>query len=401
MKKSDVIEHEKAWRSYYANLEAMRAKIYGVEWIDKPRAREAANYLLFQVQAAAFNMVIGPKRDYPSLSLNTTYPPILYSLSNPGADHNYRFGFVDGARSYRIWGKRGGSRFVDIQVNNVIWGTSGARKVANCDLDKIELGPDGSFELIASGTPQSGNWLQLDPASSDNLLLVREIFGDWAKPRAEFNIELIDDGRPRKATLAAEELVRRLAIAENYIRFYVWDWAGELTTRTLSVVGPNKMYPDIFTIDQGAGNHPSGVYPCAVYDLGDEEAILIETDIADARYWNVQLCDPFWQVVEFTYHQSSLNMNQAKLDADGKFRAIISRRDPGIANWLDPVDNPFGALLFRFFGMERRVNPEVVLRGSLKEVLRRLPVDTAMVTPEERASILSQRAIAARARFRD
>jgi hypothetical protein len=57
---------------------------------------------------------------------------------------------------------------------------------------------------------------------------------------------------------------------------------------------------------------------------------------AQRQHWNVQLNDELWNAVDFIYRQSSLNGHQARIDRDGRFRAVIALRDPGIHNWLDP-----------------------------------------------------------------
>ena len=46
--------------------------------------------------------------------------------------------------------------------------------------------------------------------------------------------------------------------------------------------------------------------------------------------------------------QSSLNDAQAHIDSDGKFRAVISRLDPGVPNWLDKADYPWGIIQMRW-----------------------------------------------------
>jgi len=390
-----------AWRHYRDCIDGLREQVLACGWMDRPGAVNAANYLFLQVQAAAFNMIIGPKRDYPTLSLQTTYQPGLYTLSNPSADFNYRFGFLDGARSYRIKGRRNGALFVDIQINNTIWGGDHPRKLGNYDLDTFALEEDGSFELLVSAEPQPGNWLRLDSTSPDNLVLIREVFDDWARQRAEFTIERIDDGRAPRTSLDDDELTRRLGLAEKFIKFYVWDWGAELTTRILTDVGVNRFHHGIFETDQGAGNNPHAIYPGAIFEIGDDDALLIEAEIPESRYWNVQLCDSLWQVCDFTHHQSSLNSSQACIDEDGRFRAIIAKSDPGAANWLDPVNQGFGIVLFRFYGIARRVKPEVTYKGPIAGALARLPAATKMLTEGERAKSLAARANAIRVRFLD
>ena len=49
--------------------------------------------------------------------------------------------------------------------------------------------------------------------------------------------------------------------------------------------------------------------------------------MALGNYW--------WETIDYANHQSSLNGFQAVLDDDGVFRAVVSARDPGVANWLD------------------------------------------------------------------
>ena len=46
--------------------------------------------------------------------------------------------------------------------------------------------------------------------------------------------------------------------------------------------------------------------------------------------------------------QSSLNDAQAHIDRDGWFRAVISRLDPGVPNWLDKGDYPWGIIQMRW-----------------------------------------------------
>ena len=46
--------------------------------------------------------------------------------------------------------------------------------------------------------------------------------------------------------------------------------------------------------------------------------------------------------------QSSLNDAQAHIDSDGRFRAVISRLDPGVPNWLDKADYPWGIIQMRW-----------------------------------------------------
>jgi hypothetical protein len=129
--------------------------------------------------------------------------------------------------------------------------------------------------------------------------------------------------------------------------------------------------------------------PC-VYDLKPGEALLIEVDRPKARYWNIHLGDVWWQVTDFTHHQSSLNGHQAKSDSDGKVRIAIAGEDPGVANWLDTVGVWKGVALLRWYFTDSYPAPaaRVVKVGDLRA---ELPDDTAWVTAEERLRTIAER----------
>lgn len=117
------------------------------------------------------------------------------------------------------------------------------------------------------------------------------------------------------------------------------------------------------------------------------------------RYWNVQLGDLVWNTVDWMNHQSSLNGGQARIDADGRFRAVIGLDDPGGPNWLDPGGNPKGAIMLRW--TEASSGPAPTLRAVRLDALRdALPRDTPVVDAVEREKSLRQRRTASQMRRR-
>jgi hypothetical protein len=103
-------------------------------------------------------------------------------------------------------------------------------------------------------------------------------------------------------------------------------------------------------------------------------------------------------VLDFTYHQTSLNGHQAVLDGDGKFRGVVAHSDPGVPNWLDTVGNASGVLIFRFYRFDREVTP-TIRKVKMSELRRFLPSDTATIDAGSRADVLARRRRAARARY--
>jgi hypothetical protein len=104
-------------------------------------------------------------------------------------------------------------------------------------------------------------------------------------------------------------------------------------------------------------------------------------------------------MVECIHRQSSLNGGQAVLDADGKFRAVLSHQDPGIANWIDTVGNTYGIMLGRWHNCSSHPMPTTT-KVKLKDVRQHLPATTPVFTAEERAEQLHRRRIGAQLRRR-
>jgi hypothetical protein len=134
--------------------------------------------------------------------------------------------------------------------------------------------------------------------------------------------------------------------------------------------------------------------------LGPEDALILETTLpATRRYWNVQLNDELFNAVDYVYRQSSLNGHQARVDADGKFRAVISMQDPGVHNWLDPGETRLGMLIGRWLGCDSSPLPTLT-KVPYSDLHQHLPAGTPRITAEERAGQLRARRIGSQLRRR-
>ena len=134
--------------------------------------------------------------------------------------------------------------------------------------------------------------------------------------------------------------------------------------------------------------------------MAPDEALILETELPEKRpYWNVQLNDELWNALEFIYRQSSLNGHQARVDSDGRFRAVIAHVDPGVANWLDPVGSRQGMLIGRWYGCSTNPVPTLT-RVPLADLRRHVPADTPILTAAEREAQLRTRRLGAQLRRR-
>ena len=75
---------------------------------------------------------------------------------------------------------------------------------------------------------------------------------------------------------------------------------------------------------------------------------------------------------------------------ENSHRGVVSKRDPGVHNWLDKADWPWVILQARFY----RANeyPEAtVTKVPVDRVRDHLPAETPVLTPQERAAQLRHR----------
>ena len=90
------------------------------------------------------------------------------------------------------------------------------------------------------------------------------------------------------------------------------------------------------------------VYTHGLWDLGPDEALLIELPDPKARFWGLQLASSLWHTLDFANRLTTINPGQAALDDDGVFRLVLAHEDPGIRNWLDTTGLQRGILILRY-----------------------------------------------------
>jgi hypothetical protein len=148
-----------------------------------------------------------------------------------------------------------------------------------------------------------------------------------------------------------------------------------------------------FEVDDwaGRGGTTGQYYYQGLFEVKAGEVLLLESEVPDrCLYWNVQLSDPLWNSVDWLNRQSSLNARQARLDNDGRLRAVIALDDPGVPNWLDTGGFDNGSVMIRWNRSSSGPVP-TLLRLPAQELRRHLPSDTPTVTPQERDDALRAR----------
>jgi hypothetical protein len=378
-----------AWEYYLQCMDEARALALNSTWCKYPVDRAQALYNIQMLSAFGFNIYTAPRQQFPNFYTHTIFLPFEYGFGAPSPDFFYRWAFLDGTKTYRIWGNRGNTAWAEFQAQGGFWGDEDQFRVGNWDFDDFKLDADGSFEIIASPEPHDGNWMKLDPKARNIVLMLRDAHYDWLNDQAlELRIETLD--RTEDAIAHSEaEMDRRLRAIGRMAKFAV-QFFLKMNDDLLAKAGFNTFRPDELNQHNNVGGNPRAAYVKMLYDIQPDDALIIETEIPNARYWSVQLNDVWWQTTDYAYHQSCINAGQAAIDSDGKVRMVLSLRDPGVMNWLDPVDFPWGVAQWRWYLTDRIVTP-TVKKVPVTEVRTHLPAETALVTRDERQSLLAIR----------
>jgi hypothetical protein len=414
---------DEAWARYHEALREQYDRIKAEEFSKDPQMRAQGVYFLQGLQATAFNMYMAPRQQFPAFNVHQVFMPFELSWGLPNPDFLYHWTFIDGKHAYRIYGNRKGSRWSTLQVMRGFWGDQLEGNLANVDFDDLPQRADGSFEIfLGPNPPASPNgqyWVKTDSASDNTVLNLRETFVDWSGDvPMSVHIETLDPSLGASLNLSEAEVARRIDKMTAWLRYNVNFSVGYLyrglggsgpghfwgmtdTSNIPAEVANDRSLRNRFSTYTGPSNHggnPLACYPFAVYDIKQDEALVIEMPIAKARYWGFQLGDVWAQTTDYSYHQSSLNAAQSRIDNDGVFRAVLSLRDPGVPNWLDPAGTAIGTAQARWYKSDRCVIPTAKL-VKFADVRRYLPEDTPVVTPEQRRATVAERTRASLRRF--
>jgi hypothetical protein len=374
------------WSDYMESLAGAGELVQLLAAPADPRARQEVFRLLFLSLGTGF-MTAFADPDHPDF-VAAVHTAFNASSTNP--DFLYLQASVDGAGVYRITGVRGTALFVhgDIAAGGLGVMDELGPSVGQFDLDALQMQADGSFEILLSAERPSGhegNWVRLDPRA--RTIVLRQASYDWGQEiDGRFAIERVD--RPLKPVRpSAAETAHRLRRLAEYPKRYAAMWLKHMAAmRSRGLV--NRFEVDDWA---GRGGAAGQYYFQGLFELKPGEVLLLESDLPErCLYWNMQLSDPLWNAVDWLNRQSSLNARQARLDSDGRLRAVIALEDPGVPNWLDPGDFDNGSIMIRW--NRSSSGPEPALKSVPVAKLRQhLPADTPVVTPAQRDEALRAR----------
>lgn len=381
-----------AMEQFTASLQEAEKLVRQVPGLSEQDRAEGYQYVAGLVHGALDREFANSDVDHPSLrrSLDTFTKA---GLDNP--DNLYAEAQISDQGEYLISGTRGTAAHLAFQL---MAGTPGDGSLGHSldaiDSSRLQVNADGTYQITVSAEKHDGNWLKSGPGAS--LIILRQSFSDWTKENpGEVHIRRIGrEGTPSQP-LDAQTAASRLREAGRVVVAQIRCWL-EFIQRWKSAPA-NALSAPVAT----QGGLTGQISSYGRYQLADDEALVVTLPAASTPYQGFQL-GHIWWFISFDYatRPSSLSAGQARLSADGQYRFVISRSDPGVPNWLDTVGHREGFMFLRWQGLSGPLPPQPkVERVKLAELRRHLPADEPVITAAERQAQLASREAAVNRRF--
>jgi Protein of unknown function (DUF1214) len=265
-------------------------------------------------------------------------------IGGPNPDGNYYLAMIRGDRRYRITGARGTSAYLGFQV---LAGTGLTPRRMSTYVSDTDLAlTSGEFALVLSADEPSdlagAKWVQIpDDASS---VVVREYLGDrGSEELATLRIETLDPGP--LAPLTDDELAEQFtAMAWTLMKLATL----HRTIKPELLERPNTLLTAEAADLGAADTTPDNLYMMGTFRLDAGQALVLDIEPPDTRYWNVTLENIWHECLEPRRRHSSVTNRAVQPDSDGRVRIAISTEDFGFGHWLDTGGRHRGFVVLRW-----------------------------------------------------
>ncbi|WAJ45435.1 DUF1214 domain-containing protein [Mycobacterium sp. Aquia_216] len=281
-------------------------------------------------------------------------------IGGPNPDGSYFLAMIRGDRRYRITGTRGTTAYLGFQI---LAGTGlTPRRMSNYVGDtNLDLN-SGEFALVLSADEPAdlagAQWVQMPEDASS--VVVREYIGERdSEEPATMRIEALD---PDPVTALTDE-----ELAEQFTAM-AWSLM-KLTTlhRTIKpelLQNPNTLLTAEAADLGAADTTPDNLYMMGTYRLEPGQALVLDIEPPDTRYWNVTLESIWHECLEPRRRHSSVTNRAVQPDADGRVRIAISAQDFGFGHWLDTGGRHRGFVIVRWLDNPSPPDVKVSVRDS-------------------------------------
>lgn len=331
-----------AWADFCDALKGAGSVILSERAPEDPLDRaEGFRYLTRLTRAALERFIEYADPRFPVLA-RMIHETAKIGADNP--DNAYYNTAISGACEYRITGTRGTVFYLGFGTQAGNYGSTGRMEPTGyLEAADLEIGPDGRIEIAVSREKRPGAWLPMRPET--DMLIVRQTFLDRAHEiPAALRIERVGgDAAPTLLTPEAMEAGLRSAsmLVVGCAALFA-NWAEGFRER------PNELPEFDPEIASAVGGDPNIRYYHGYWELGPEEALVVEATPPECPYWNFQLNNYWMESLDYRFHRIHLNNRSARAEPDGSVRVIVAHEDPGLPNWLTTTGHARGTMCWRW-----------------------------------------------------
>ncbi len=385
----------------------------------------------YATQAAMEVQLLDPNN--PEVLQGVMPPHTWYGQTVPGSrilydnpDTIYRFIPVNSASSYVITGQFEPGA-VPADTNFSVLTGLGGTTAENLNGQDLQVNPDGTFTITVDSSPTAPgqtNHIQLPPGAT--LITARDTLSDWnsqepmslsitriSGPPDSLFAQIGGYDIPKIGPLVASnpQLVSLVSVippfsspplvlqsAETAVLMVAFGLTMENQYMQVATTDPTTgqlQQPNV--LSQPAHNAQflsTQLQSTGYFELTDQQALVITVNPGDAGYFSVPVTNDWTITNNYWDQQTSLNNSQAVANPDGTYTFVVSKTDPGVANWVSTGGLNQGTISIRFqdFNPNSTTAPTVTTQVvPIDELSTVLPPTTEYVTPEERQAQIAAR----------
>jgi hypothetical protein len=372
------------WHEFTASLAELGTRITAADFPHTRRDRaEGFRHLALQTACWLWWSV---GHDDPRQPMFQRQNDRVLQWGGPNADNVYRHSRVDPSLTYRIRGRMHSCDDFILAIRRDFMHMEVHGTIAQLTAHDIGVGPGDDFEILLGGEGNEPNRVPLPEGALS--VSIREYYFEWlpAEP-ATFTIECLDADAPpppvdtERVAAALDEATAHLWRSHEYWNRYMLDARAEQT---------DNEFGGRYDVKQGLA---AARYSFCFWTLAPDEALVVECDVPDSRYWSFhQYGLAWWEAFEYGSRVTTLNHTQTHRSNDGRVRVVVAHHDPGAPNWLDTEGRPEALLTLRWFWPRSEVAPQPTTRVvKLADVRDALPSDTPVVDIAARAAQIRAR----------
>lgn len=316
-------------------------------------------------------------------------------LGGDNPDNHYSLVPVDHEARFEIRGRFSERPAADINFT-LMGNTTLSKTMASIEGRDLQVEADGSFVVTVGPEKSGGRPNHLRTRAGARYVFIRESRSDWRQEPATLHVTRVDPPKGPPRDFSAMVAHAAEIMVDDVPNSYWW-------MRLSLAQEPNRMQPPFGTAAVGGLQSQQVSFGHILLDPDD--AFVITVDPAGAGFRNLVLHDFWYRSMDVAARMSCLNSGQAAADEDGRFTYVVSHRDPGIHNWLDPEGQRELLLVHRWQELPRdgagetpAIEGRIVPFAALSSIL---PSGARRIDAAGRASQLRERAEQFNNRYRE